>query len=329
MPPPELYTATLETRHPFLAAFRCARFRFRLRAVSLMELPVEKGSTFHGALGHVLRRQAPLSYRFLYEPTSAERVPGLASQRDLPRPFVLLPPIDTTREYPEGSETSLELTFFGHAIGQFSICLAALATLGSLGIGRNRGRFEVAEVAAILPDGDPRTVHRGDTQRFEDNPEGVCGATIADSRRVQPGSDLSVRLTTRLRLKDHDHLVRRAPPFPVLMQRLLERAECLGLLYHRDATLDSETKRGLIDQARAIEITSHDLHWDDWSRYSGRQDTWMKFGGLLGHITYGGDLTPFLPWLALGEWMHIGGKTSFGLGRYTIEPRLKVYHSPQ
>jgi hypothetical protein len=46
----------------------------------------------------------------------------------------------------------------------------------------------------------------------------------------------------------------------------------------------------------------------------------MKFGGLLGEITYRGDLTPFLPWLALGEWMHISGKTSFGLGRYTIEP---------
>ncbi|MGH8590087.1 MAG: CRISPR system precrRNA processing endoribonuclease RAMP protein Cas6, partial [Gammaproteobacteria bacterium] len=43
-------------------------------------------------------------------------------------------------------------------------------------------------------------------------------------------------------------------------------------------------------------------------------------GGLLGQITYRGDLSPFLPWLALGEWMHIGGKTSFGLGRYTIEP---------
>ncbi len=68
------------------------------------------------------------------------------------------------------------------------------------------------------------------------------------------------------------------------MQRLLERAECLGLLYHQDATLDSETKRGLVDRARAIEITSHDLYWDDWSRYSGRQHIWMKFGGLLGEI---------------------------------------------
>jgi hypothetical protein len=317
---PESHVASIGNRHPFLLAFRLARFRFRLRTVSHMELPAEKGSIFHGALGHVLKRQAPLSYRFLYEPTSAEIAPSLASPRDLPRPFALLPPLETTGEYPEGLELNLELTFFGHAIGQLSVGLAALATLGSIGIGRNRGCFEVAEVEAIRADGDPRTVYRGDAQRFEDSPEGVSGATIAASRSVQAGSDLTLRLMTRLRLKDHDRLVRRAPPFSVLMQRLLERAECLGLLYHRDAILDGETKRGLIDRARAIEIASHDLYWDDWSRYSGRQHTWMKFGGLLGEITYRGDLTPFLPWLALGEWMHIGGKTSFGLGRYTIEP---------
>jgi CRISPR-associated endoribonuclease Cas6 len=320
MPLPESHVASIGNRYPFLLAFRLARFRFRLRTVSHMELPAEKGSIFHGALGHVLKRQAPLSYRFLYEPTSAEIAPSLASPRDLPRPFALLPPLESTGEYPEGSELNLELTFFGHAIGQFSVGLAALATLGSIGIGRNRGRFEVAEVEAIRADGDPRTVYRGNPQRFEDSPEGVCGATIAASRSVQAISDLTLRLMTRLRLKDHDHLVRRASPFAVLMQRLLERAECLGLLYHRDAILDGETKRGLIDGARAIEIASHDLYWDDWSRYSGRQHTWMKFGGLLGEITYRGDLTPFLPWLALGEWMHIGGKTSFGLGRYTIEP---------
>jgi len=44
----------------------------------------------------------------------------------------------------------------------------------------------------------------------------------------------------------------------------------------------------------------------------------MKFGGLLGTITYAGDLEPFIPYLALGEWIHIGGKTSFGLGKYNI-----------
>jgi hypothetical protein len=297
-----------------LLAFRCACLRFRLRVVSRLELPPEKGSTIHGALGHVLRQQAPLAYRCLYEPAGAQ--PGLA--HDAPRPFALLPPQETRTVYPEGSELALDLTLFGHTIGQLAVCVEAIATLGSVGLGRDRGRFEVVEVETLRPDGDPITVYRGDTRRFLASPEGVSGAAIAATHAGREASGLTLRLVTRLRLKDQQHLVRHAPPFATLMQRLLERAEALGMLYHRDAMLDTETRQGLLEQARAVEIAGHDLYWDDWSRYSGRQHTWMKFGGLLGSITYRGELGPFLPWLALGEWMHIGGKTSFGLGRYKL-----------
>jgi len=44
----------------------------------------------------------------------------------------------------------------------------------------------------------------------------------------------------------------------------------------------------------------------------------MQFGGPLSSVAYEGDLKPFMPWLALAEWFHVSGKTSFGLGRYKI-----------
>jgi CRISPR/Cas system endoribonuclease Cas6 (RAMP superfamily) len=44
----------------------------------------------------------------------------------------------------------------------------------------------------------------------------------------------------------------------------------------------------------------------------------MKFGGLLGEIRFQGNLQPFIPYLQMGEWCHIGGKTSFGLGKYRL-----------
>ncbi|NOZ51787.1 MAG: CRISPR system precrRNA processing endoribonuclease RAMP protein Cas6 [Gammaproteobacteria bacterium] len=67
-------------------------------------------------------------------------------------------------------------------------------------------------------------------------------------------------------------------------------------------------------------MSTSNTRWDDWSRpqHSDLQKEQMKFGGLLGTITYAGDLEPFIPYLALGEWIHIGGKTSFGLGKYNI-----------
>ncbi len=44
----------------------------------------------------------------------------------------------------------------------------------------------------------------------------------------------------------------------------------------------------------------------------------MKLGGIIGTVTYTGQFTPFLPFILLGEFVHIGKNTTFGLGRYQI-----------
>jgi len=60
------------------------------------------------------------------------------------------------------------------------------------------------------------------------------------------------------------------------------------------------------------------LYWQDWERYSSRQQTRMKFGGWVGEIIYQGDFQRFLPLLRLGEHIHVGKVTTFGLGKYRI-----------
>ncbi|MGH7773906.1 MAG: CRISPR system precrRNA processing endoribonuclease RAMP protein Cas6 [Candidatus Binatia bacterium] len=44
----------------------------------------------------------------------------------------------------------------------------------------------------------------------------------------------------------------------------------------------------------------------------------MQFGGLLGSVTYEGEVSSFMPRLALGEWLHVSGKTSIGSGKYRM-----------
>jgi CRISPR/Cas system endoribonuclease Cas6 (RAMP superfamily) len=75
---------------------------------------------------------------------------------------------------------------------------------------------------------------------------------------------------------------------------------------------------GIIHEAEAVRTVQNDLRWVDWERYSARQDSRMKLGGFTGTVTFEGELDPFISLFQIGEHLHIGKATSFGLGKYQI-----------
>lgn len=76
----------------------------------------------------------------------------------------------------------------------------------------------------------------------------------------------------------------------------------------------------LLEKAEAtVESTESKLYWYDWNRYSSRQKKTMKLGGFLGTISFEGNLREFLPFIKIGEYLHVGKACTFGLGRYEIE----------
>jgi len=50
----------------------------------------------------------------------------------------------------------------------------------------------------------------------------------------------------------------------------------------------------------------------------------MSMGGLVGRAVYHGAWQEFWPWLALGEWVHVGKNATFGLGKYVIHKGLSA-----
>ena len=279
-----------------------AKYLFRLTAETRIHLPPYKGSALHGGFGHALKKISPYYYSNIFEP-------GQDNAR--PKPFVLLPPLDTDEIYQPGCEFTCELTLLGSAIQHFSICHAALEYLGrEMGFGNNRGKFTIESIETALPTGPTQPDMPGQV---------ITGHDIAVARTGIAADRITLHLPTRLRLKADSRLIRRAPPFQLFFARLLGRLNTLASFYGHGKIAEFELRNQLLNQAENIKLVQDESRWQELPRYSGRQKQWMKFGGLLGTVTYEGDLRPFLPCLAVGEWTHVGGKTSFGLGKYVME----------
>ena len=50
----------------------------------------------------------------------------------------------------------------------------------------------------------------------------------------------------------------------------------------------------------------------------------MQLGGLVGSANYAGDLAAFLPFVALGVFLHVGKNATFGLGKYRVGERGEI-----
>ena len=93
----------------------------------------------------------------------------------------------------------------------------------------------------------------------------------------------------------------------------------LSLLHCGGQTTARRWKEEIEPLLPGVEVGDRDLHWYDWERYSGRQEARMKMGGLMGGTSFRGDLAPLWPLIAMGEHLHVGKGTSFGLGKYEVE----------
>jgi len=209
------------------------------------------------------------------------------------------------------------LTLIGKALRYLPYFVFTFERLGRQGLGRGRVRCALAGVDAAS-DGqsyplyapEDRTLRASDP--FERQTVLPAAPEVADT----PTSRVRIELLTPARLKFEERLAVELP-FHVLVRNLLRRVAHLSY-FHCGGDPAAVAFREWIARAQEVRTAGNRLEWFDWERYSGRQQTRMSLGGLLGRVTYEGDLAPFLPLLRLGEVVHVGKATSFGLGRYRL-----------
>jgi hypothetical protein len=129
---------------------------------------------------------------------------------------------------------------------------------------------------------------------------------------------MTLQFITPLRLVYQEHPVKHIS-FSPLVQRLLERYLSLEHYYgNQELTISREEKNAWLHLADSIHCTNDEMRWQELRSYSNRQKRSTSIGGLIGDVTFEGDLTPFLDLLIIGELIHVGKNVVKGGGWYKI-----------
>ena len=310
-----------------LTTFPVARYRLEWRANTPIHLPDYAGSMLRGAFGHALRGLAcmtkqkectgcPLISTCPYPAIFAPMPPAshaLQKFSRIPVPYVIEPPEWGARQVGAGETFAFHLVLFGRALRELPLILLAWRRAFARGVGAGDGTAELMRVVHCGQSGESE-IHRPET-----------GAIAAHSQEITVGNgaaggaaqtECTLDFTTPLRLQENGRaLLAEQLDARTLLMALVRRASLLAE-FHADRILTADF--GALLAATSGIRDSKRLEWRDWTRFSSRQQQKMTLGGVVGRWTIRGPITPFVSFLRLGEWMHVGKETAFGLGRYTF-----------
>lgn len=306
------------------APFLVEVLRFQLRMRTLTVLPPYKGAVLRGALDNAFRRLAcPLPrshcdqcdlheqciYMAMFHPAPPKDFPDAGKYKNGPPPYVLKPSADNRQVYHPQDSLEFDLTLIGRALHALPYFIFAFDQIGRRGLGLERGLFQLHQVG-LHRNGNKHLLYDHTDQTLRPIPP----VWSKQPQKTSPATTITLNLHTPVRVKQDGKLVTRLD-FPVFFNSLTQRISLLSTFYGQGLPPELQAL-----QIKACHITTveDETFWYDWPRYSTRQRELMKFGGLRGKITFEGDLTPYTPWLKIGELVHVGQTTTFGLGGYAI-----------
>ncbi len=131
-----------------------------------------------------------------------------------------------------------------------------------------------------------------------------------DDLAKEPGlspCELNLTFLTPLRIIKDGHPLRELT-FSALAMALLRRMSAVAFYYcYLDLDLDYKY---LSRESREVGISFGGLNWIEWGR---------NLGGIMGSVTFAGNLTDFHPLLLFGQYFHAGKGCAYGLGRFRLK----------
>ena len=210
-----------------------------------------------------------------------------------------------------------DLILIGEAINLLPWIVFTFNEVGKkrIGLPGERGRCSLDSVESLsVHEGcQPQTIYTAETQMLTGEglilrPDDVMQTAPHTANRIE----LEFLTPTSIKVAGHwtsdlqfEHLIR----------DLLCRIRLLSY-FHCGEDIDVDAP-GLLKAADSVTHESH-LRWFGSDSRSHEAGSSMPVGGFVGSICFKGNLTPFLPFISLGEYLHIGHHTTSGGGQYRL-----------
>jgi len=310
--------------------FPIARYRLHWRVLRPVHWPEYEGSALRGLWGHALRERAcatgrdrcegcalreRCAYPALFEPAPPA---ALRTYGDLTPPFVVEPGGDEqARDLAPGASYAMDLVLFGRALQQLALVFGAWQQGLAARVGPAAGALRLERIDWIAAHANALPVVQPSAHAL--GPVAPHAATLPLGSTADPMAPVRVHLLTPL------HIKRRGVP---LRSGELRAADFVWALVRRTAEvceLHLQQSTGfdfaaLKADAEKLRFLAPRFEERTFRRWSNRQQRHTPLAGIVGEAVLDGPLAPFQALLHLGQWLHAGGKASFGLGQFRVQP---------
>ncbi|SDD50077.1 Uncharacterized conserved protein [Paenibacillus sp. CF095] len=273
----------------------------RLECKETTRLPAFLGSTLHGVTGWALTRHSE-SYRYIFE----NRRWGGAAQ-DIVNPYIIEPPRPKAF-YDKGDALCFKLILIGDAVRYAKDITTSLTQAQTFGIGAERKAFELTDI--FHADQYGPIWKQGQFEMNAAIPENISVHALQEH-----ASWCSIHLLTPVRIRRGGALVQTID-FPTIIRSITKRIQLLTERYGGNINTDVAMK--VCELASEMSLTSSGLYLNEMHRYSSRKKESVDWSGMLGSLTFEGELSPFIPWLNAARILHIGRNSTFGCGQIDV-----------
>ena len=298
-----------------------ARYQFNFEVQTPLHLNFYSGSMLRGVFGHALRHLACMTkladcktcplYRSCPYPEVFETPPpehhALQDFSQIPPPYVIEPPPIGDKMYRVGEILSFSMVLMGRAVFQLPLIIFAWQRAFARGVTKSESRAKLLNVVFEPDQANQQIVF--DALESDTLQETIISSPLS----ILSKEELKLSIKTPLRIQQKRSVLTHDMQGRDFLIALVRRYYLL-YEFHGDNYIPPDFAQ-LSDKAKNVNCET-DFKWCQWDRYSNRQQQKMTMGGVLGNLTLSGDLEPFLHLLHLGQWIHVGNKTTFGMGLY-------------